>query len=86
MYRSNLPDGVVIPDMLVSIVEDGKLDDQAKATIEKWAVVTKDASSFLKGYWQKRIASNITLCERYYIPECAKLFSYVRVVMERTWK
>ena len=85
MYTTNLPDGVVIPDMLVTCVERCIVDDQAKSTFKSWVIANVHASEFMKTYWLKHVRINIDLCRTYGIPECVKLFSYAEELIEVTW-
>ena len=90
MYTSNLPDGVVIPDDLVELVETmlleaRRLTEQNRSDIAIWVRKTTKGSTFIKGYWRKQVQENIVLCKTYGIPEGAELFSYVCTLIEETW-
>ncbi len=83
MYTTNLPDCVVIPDMLLDLVENDRMDDHA--AVRAWVGETKGASKSLKSFWFKQVDLNISLCKKYGIPECAKFFTYVRSLMDTDW-
>lgn len=83
MYATNLPDGVVIPDMLVGVVEDEVYTEQAKTTIRAWA--SGSHSQFMQDFWHKQMDENISLCSTYGRPICVKLFSYMRQMMDANW-
>lgn len=85
MYTTNLPDCVVIPDMLLELVENDQMDDEAKDTVRAWVDQTKDASQSLQCFWVKQVDLNITLCKKYGIPECVRFFTYVRSEMDAAW-
>lgn len=85
MYTTNLPDTVMIPDMLLAHIERGKLSDDAKADVRTWVGRSKSFSADARSYWKRQMQENVSACHQYYMPECASIFSYVCEVIEEIW-
>ena len=85
MYRTNLPDCVVIPESLMDYVEGGGLTDQAKLDAQAWVDERKVSSQFFRDFWREHIREDIRLCKTYGIPEGVRFFTYVLELIEVAW-
>lgn len=89
MYTTNLPDDVMIPDMLLVHVERGLqigvLSKQAKDDAEAWVRLNKAAEQDIRDFWVRHIRGNISSCKKYGVPECVEFFGYVYQLIESLW-
>lgn len=82
---TNLPDDVMIPDLLLAHVESIELTEHAKSDALIWVRTFSTASQDLKDIWRRHIKGNIVSCQTYGIPECVRLFSYVYQLIDELW-
>lgn len=85
MYTTNLPDSVLIPDMLLVHIEQGQLSDSAKDDVLTWVKRSKSFSPEVRAYWRHQMQENVDACRRYYMPECVTIFAYVCEVIDQIW-
>lgn len=85
MYMTNLPDDVMIPDLLLVHVESIELTESAKRDALTWVRAYSTASPDLKDIWRRHIYGNIISCKTYGIPECVRLFTYVYQLIDELW-
>lgn len=85
MYQANLPDGVIIPDMLIAHVERGVLDSEARRDAEAWAGTHANATESFKNNWQHFTHENVLLCQKYGANAEAELFAYLEQQIGEAW-
>lgn len=85
MYQANLPDGVIIPDMLIAHVERGVLGSEARRDAEAWAGMHANATESFKNNWQRFTHENVLLCQKYGANAEAELFAYLEQQIGEAW-
>lgn len=92
MFMTNLPDEVMIPDMLLDRIEvllqypiGNTLGEDAKSDALMWVRSSQNISPYLKGFWRRHIRTNIISCKTYGVPECVRFFTYVYQLIEELW-
>ena len=85
MYTTNLPDAVLIPDIMVAHIERGILSAQAKRDARSWVDRHARARRDIRDFWKRQMHENVVACRTYGLPECALIFQYVYRLIEVTW-
>ena len=85
MYTTNLPDSVMIPDMLLVHIERGEMSDEARADARAWVGRGKSFGPDVRNYWRRQMQENVVACTRYHMHECVAIFSYVCEFIDELW-
>ena len=85
MYTTNLPDAVMIPDIMVAHIERGILSEQAKRDARAWVAARAGAQRDIRDFWKRQMRENVVACRTYGLPECVIIFQYVYQLIEVTW-